>query len=417
MRQNKTKKRTQNDYRRDFHSLERRPSSNGSSINNLFSEPKTERSVKKSQSIKKGIITTLKAANKKKVMQNQAAKKKKMVRQEDLLYDTRDFDIVDIETVRSSRGAASKRHRVSAHMRAITVIIISLIVFFVAALIGIFLIFKVETIDVIGESKYSREEIIAAAGYSVGDNLFFLPVQEVEESLPKRLPYIESAKITREIPHTISIDITPSSQAAVLNYEGNTVVVDGDGKVIDITKDTDAKGIKVFGVEILKPKLSSQVVIKDEEQNDAFYKAIGKLKSINGLKDMSSLDLNDLEDIVLTYQDRIKMDLGSVTRLPYKIQFGFSIVNDENKIMKTEYGVLDLTLRTDVNKARFMPEYDFSQGSADVQNADSDDGSLESNGDVQIFAINLGRGDDIPDKPYTGSNTSDDDQNDETDDA
>ena len=68
------------------------------------------------------------------------------------------------------------------------------------------------------------------------------------------------------------------------------------------------------------------------------------------------LDLTDLYDIRLWYQDRVECKLGSTAELTYKLDFAYdALINPttENKIGDKETGVLDLSYAADAHKAGF----------------------------------------------------------------
>ena len=125
------------------------------------------------------------------------------------------------------------------------------------------------------------------------------------------------------------------------------------------------------------------------------------------------LDLTDLYDIRLWYQDRVECKLGSTAELTYKLDFAYdALINPttENRIGDKETGVLDLSYAADAHKAGFEAGPVDPAGSAssatasstpEEEGTDTTDGTTgETSGDT-TGETSGGRGDDIPDSPFT----------------
>ena len=77
-----------------------------------------------------------------------------------------------------------------------------------AATLGATVFFQVETIAVTGNSRYTQDEIIAASGVQVGDNLFRMNKKQISQEILHQLPYVESVSILRGLPSTITFQVT-----------------------------------------------------------------------------------------------------------------------------------------------------------------------------------------------------------------
>lgn len=60
--------------------------------------------------------------------------------------------------------------------------------------------FKVQSITVSGNARYTSEEIIAASGIEIEDNLFLLNKYSAAQAIFEKLPYVEEATINRALP-------------------------------------------------------------------------------------------------------------------------------------------------------------------------------------------------------------------------
>lgn len=78
----------------------------------------------------------------------------------------------------------------------------------VAALtVGSTVFFQAEEILVNGNVRYTQEEIVAATGIQLGDNLYKMNKGEICRELCRDLPYIQEANIRRSLPSTIIINV------------------------------------------------------------------------------------------------------------------------------------------------------------------------------------------------------------------
>ena len=78
----------------------------------------------------------------------------------------------------------------------------------VALTAGATVFFRVERVTVTGSQRYTQEEIIAASGIQLGDNLYSLNKVRIDQNIRTTLPYIGDLTINRALPSTIQITVT-----------------------------------------------------------------------------------------------------------------------------------------------------------------------------------------------------------------
>lgn len=77
-----------------------------------------------------------------------------------------------------------------------------------ALTVGATVFFRVEQVTVSGNQRYTQEEIIAASGIQLGDNLYSLNKVCIDQNIRTTLPYIGDLTINRALPSTIQITVT-----------------------------------------------------------------------------------------------------------------------------------------------------------------------------------------------------------------
>lgn len=196
------------------------------------------------------------------------------------------------------RRRNSRKRRRGRHPGLYKALSAVLIVAAVAAACLIF--FRVSQIEVQGNSRYSREEIIDIAGVRPGDNLFALGSTRISRELQSRLPYIRSVSVRRKLPNTVVISVTESRALAALEHGGAWWLLDEDGKLLERTSGPGSAA-PVTGVTPLAPAVGTYLAAGEEErQRVEWLRELLSALEENGLADR--LDRVDLsEDYRLTF--------------------------------------------------------------------------------------------------------------------
>lgn len=96
------------------------------------------------------------------------------------------------------------------------------------------LFFRVDTIVVTGEEKYTAEEIIAATGVERGDNLFLLNKRDVDSSIKKALPYVEDTRINKKLPDVLLVEIVKECRTPLaVVQDGSAWLVSARGMIVE----------------------------------------------------------------------------------------------------------------------------------------------------------------------------------------
>lgn len=297
--------------------------------------------------------------------------------------------------------------------RRVTLLLAVLAMAAVTALLCVFLLFKVSSLQVTGDPVYSQEEVLALCDYAIGDNLLFAPTQSQEERLESQLPYVEDAEVIKHFPNTLEIRITAAQTAASVSSGGGWLYVSSQGKILELGAEPAAATMQVTGFVSTATQPGQYLQAEDATALSALQEILTALTQREMITQCTRLDLTDLYDIRLWYQDRVECKLGSTAELTYKLDFAYdALINPttENRIGDKETGVLDLSYAADAHKAGFEAGPVDPAGSAssaaasstpEGEGTDTTDGTTgETSGDT-TGETSGGRGDDIPDSPFT----------------
>ncbi len=270
---------------------------------------------------------------------------------------------------RTSRPAEDKKQQRRKKRRRhgspiLLYIMLILIVLGISAVLCCTVFFGAEAVEVKGESIYSAEEIIAASSLEVGDNIFSTSIKNIPDKMTQTLPFLKSAEISRNLfPPKFIISV----EAAYAKYitEDQTTLLDDNLKVLQtsVPADMDKSGLtEIKGAPLSSPQSGQAAVFEDEDAKDtlnSIIKAIA-LREINGV---TKIDISDPMKILLTYEDRVLIVVGSTAELDYKMQYAKRML--EQEISASQEGKLDLSWLVSGKSTVY-----FSQGSIEIFEAE-----------------------------------------------
>lgn len=242
----------------------------------------------------------------------------------------------------------------------------SVVAIVLALILSISIFFKVKTVEIAGNGKYTTEQVTAAAGGLVGDNLLWLNEAKISNNIIKGLPYIESVRVGIKLPGTVKIevvelDVTYSVEAD----DGSWWLIRSDSTVIEKTNSAEAEQhTKLLGVSITKPEVGQKAVaaqpaaddkpvtVKAQEKMDAAVLVMQYLEQYAVLGETTSINVADLTALEIWYGTRLQVQLGDNTDLQGKVG---RMVAAVKKMSATDSGILDVTGEVAENGAVLTP--------------------------------------------------------------
>ncbi len=252
-----------------------------------------------------------------------------------------------------SRANARKRRR----QRTLLVFYFLTFVAVITASIALSLtvLFKIDTIQVTGTSRYSVQEIIQAGGIQKGENLFLTKTGEAGAKIRQKLPYIGTVTVSRRLPAKIIISVGEEPVSGALAYNGKYAIISPSGKVLELAEKIPENCPVIKGLKLSKAEVGEKIVYADAAQQATFQNLTAAITS-SQLKKVTELDFSLTYKLQIVYDRRITMNLGLASDLDKKLRFGKSIL-DAGKIKDTEKGVLNLSVAAENEHAYFDPDY------------------------------------------------------------
>lgn len=152
-------------------------------------------------------------------------------------------------------------------------------------------IFELKQIDVDGNSKITKSDIIKIGDIETGKNIFKYNLNDVEKKLLVN-PYIKYVKVSRKFPDKLVVTIKENSEYAIIKEGASYIYIGGNGLVLSEQKDIKNKNIPlVSGIEIKNKKLNTKIKINSDKSNYIIL-AIDTLKKNNMSRKIESIKIN-----------------------------------------------------------------------------------------------------------------------------
>lgn len=179
-------------------------------------------------------------------------------------------------------------------------------------------IFELKQIDVDGNSKITKSDILKIGDIETGKNIFKYNLNDVEKKLLVN-PYIKYVKVSRKFPDKLVITIKENSEYAIIKEGASYIYIGENGLVLSEQKDIKNKNIPLLsGIEIKNKKLNTKIKINSDKSNDIIL-AIDTLKKNNMSRKVESIKINknkmymktdDNTNIVLKIDEDIEYNIN-----------------------------------------------------------------------------------------------------------
>ncbi|MCI8304864.1 MAG: FtsQ-type POTRA domain-containing protein [Lawsonibacter sp.] len=274
----------------------------------------------------------------------------------------------------SRRSSRSRTHRRNRGRFGPLFKLLCVLAVGVALTVGATVFFRVESVTVSGNQRYSQEEIIAASGIQLGDNLYGLNKVRIGRSIRTSLPYIGKLSINRAPPSAILITVTeweavariavpePEQAAAVRSGAGEEGADSGsqppepvpvaqepwliniEAKLLEPAP-PDSSAILVSGLTSIAPEAGSRLKVPESEETrlEALIRLLEALEAAELSTEVSSVHL-DATQLTLRYADRFNVKIKLDGNFDYSLRVMKAVrENREAQDGPDARGSIDLT--------------------------------------------------------------------------
>lgn len=233
----------------------------------------------------------------------------------------------------------------------------------------LFGLFRLKTYSVTGETQYSKEKIIESCPVKTGKSLVLADLEKAEAAMEEELPYVKDVTLKRSLPSTLSISVTPANEKYTIysGKSGNYLILSETFKILGVSHEPKEGLTLIKGAypEDTDPgKQLCFVKAAEDDKTVVIDKILIALEEVayalvaSGIEDVTRIDVTSLSDIKVLYQDRLILEIGSVSDADGKLELAAQVIEKEDELNPEQKGTIDLTIskKAYVNPGEF--EYD-----------------------------------------------------------
>ncbi|MDO4944713.1 MAG: FtsQ-type POTRA domain-containing protein [Ruminococcus sp.] len=189
------------------------------------------------------------------------------------------------------------------------------------------LLFRINNIKVEGVTLYREDQIISVGGVEKQMNLVRTDTSKIVDRLLDNLVYIDDVKVTKKYPSTVVISCTEAVKAADIEYKDAYYVLSSSGRILEAKNPKPTGDIPVvsgFDLKSLKP--GEELASEDGFKADILIELLSELSEQN-YENIISIDMTTRANIVINYDDRIEIKLGSSADIEYKLSYFKAVID------------------------------------------------------------------------------------------
>lgn len=203
-------------------------------------------------------------------------------------------------------------------------------------------LFYIEKLVIEGNEVVSDEDIIRASGLNLGKSILDRSSSYSERGILS-LPYISEVSVEKKLPSTVKITVRELGASFALVLDGQTVLIDKNGKSIDKAEGDAEEGLPVINCGVSGDfALGNYVKLADEAATENLMRCL-KCVDYYGFSDITYIDISDEYNIVFVNNGELKIKVGtfgSEDELSYKMAYIKEVME---KLPDSIKGVIDAT--------------------------------------------------------------------------
>lgn len=226
-----------------------------------------------------------------------------------------------------SKAAPRKKRRYRGGNYILYYILAGIIVTVVMIVLSNTVLFKCGEIEVVGNKRYSAQEIAARSGLNIGDNLLHADTSAAAERIVSSLAYVDKAEVKKAFPTKFTVTVTEAEKWFAISQNGVTATISRMGKIIEQGNTDGLTVVKGFEAESIETGkwLKSKTDGKDEIPQlvfDAAEKA--------GLEKLDEIDMTDKFAVKLSVDGgRVILELGPAAEMESKLRVAAAFIKNE----------------------------------------------------------------------------------------
>jgi len=222
----------------------------------------------------------------------------------------------------------NRRHRLALR-RLLSFIIIAGTVLAASAMVYK-LFFIASDITVVGESTYTADEIVKAAGLDTRKNLFSFSSRVAGNSIRFYCPRVSNTEFDRTIPNKVEITVEEEAPIYCAEIYGDVYGISNSLRVLDKLGAEETEGLIKLKLQTVSYAVSGSEIELSSDRADSFLREATRLLDASFLKQrLTQIDLRNDFDIVMVADNKYKLVFGTQDDFEIKIRLAAALLDDE----------------------------------------------------------------------------------------
>lgn len=220
-----------------------------------------------------------------------------------------------------------------AILKIVKVLTLIIVLIGVSIYVALSPLFNIKEINVTGNSKLSKEEIISLSELKTDENTFKVSKKNIKNKV-KANAYIENVKIRRKLPDKVEIIVVERVATYMIPFANSYIYINNQGYMLEITSQK-AEMPAIVGISTPEEELhEGQRLISEDLVKLGEVLQIMESANANELVDLiTKIDISNRQDYILTLEKEKKaIHLGDVSNLSTKMAYVKKILNDEKGV-------------------------------------------------------------------------------------
>ena len=222
--------------------------------------------------------------------------------------------------------------------------LLSVLVICAAIVAALTLFFRVDTVVITGQERYTEQEILDATGIQKGDNLYLLNKNTVVSGMVAALPYLEDIRINRKLPDTLLIEVKECGTALAVVQDGTAWYVSPRGKIVEQRAAEQATNCGVIsGCTLLAPSVGTKLALATEyaEKQASLLELLAALDAAEMLEQVEAIRLDDPSFLAMDWGGRFTVKMLYGDDYAYRLK-ALSAALSSGKIQENMTGTFDM---------------------------------------------------------------------------
>lgn len=218
---------------------------------------------------------------------------------------------IDIAKRRAARRKKIRRRRI-----AIGSILFLTVALIIAVILSLTVLFPIKNVSASGSGIYDSEVLISASGINDESNFFLLSEKDVLEIMREELPYIDSVKLIKAFPDSVTIKVNDAEEYACYNVAGKYYPISKKGYVLSSGTEPRENIFEIICNDV-ECKPGKKVLFNDEYMESLIQRITDTLLSHNIV--INLIDVTNQINLKVRVEGRFDVNLGSDSNLDNKI--------------------------------------------------------------------------------------------------